>query len=69
MKIKFLQDYRGVLSSERFFPEGTVIDLEDQVNEGIDGKALIEAGRAKNGGSMPKPKDTKGTKKAAPKKD
>ncbi|KKL66444.1 hypothetical protein LCGC14_2144940 [marine sediment metagenome] len=54
MKIKLLQDYRGILSSERFFAEGAVIDLEDEVNEGIDGKALVEAGRAKKSGSSPK---------------
>ncbi len=47
MKIKFLQDYRGILSAERFFPEGAVIDLEDKVNEDIDGEELVVAGRAK----------------------
>lgn len=65
MKIKFLQDYRGILSSERFFPEGKVIDLEDEVNEGIDGKALIDEGRAKKVSVMVK----KGADKQAKGKD
>ena len=56
MKIKFLQNYRGVLSAERYFLEGTVIDLDDDVNEGIDGKRLIEDGRAKKVGSVSKAK-------------
>ncbi len=47
MKIEFLQDYRGILSAERFFSAGAVIDLEDDVNEGIDGEGLIADERAK----------------------
>ena len=58
MKITFLQDYRGVLTGERFFPEGTVLDLDDKENKGIDGAALVKAGRAKGSG-----------KKAAEKKE
>ena len=56
MKIKFLQDYRGVLTGERFYEEGTVIDLDEEDNQGIDGEALIEAGRAKKGGGSTKSK-------------
>jgi hypothetical protein len=62
MKVKFVQDYRGVLSAERFFSEGAVIDLEDEVNEGIDGDALIDEGRAKKSGSPPDPMAKKGAK-------
>ncbi len=47
MKIKFVQDYRGILSSERFFPAGAVIDLDDKANKDIDGEALVNEGRAK----------------------
>lgn len=67
MNITMLQDYRGVLTAERYFPEGAVIDLDNEVNEGIDGDGLIEAGRAKSGGAKPKKK--KGAKKSVPKKD
>lgn len=56
MKIEFLQDYRGVLTAERFYPAGTVLDLDDKENKGIDGKALIKDGRAKQGGTLPKGK-------------
>ncbi len=59
MNITFLQDYRGVLTSERYFTEGTVLDLDTKVNKGIDGKALVKAGRAKEGGTV------KGKKKEA----
>ena len=52
MKIKFLQDYRGVLTGERFFEAGAVVDLDEEDNKGIDGKKLIKDGRAKSGGSI-----------------
>ena len=52
MNIKFLQDYRGVLTGERYFEKGAVVDLDDKENKGIDGKALIKDGRAKSGGSI-----------------
>ena len=63
MNIKFLQDYRGVLTGERYFEKGTVVDLDDKENKGIDGKALIKDGRAKSGGTVKKAKE------AEPKKD
>lgn len=50
MKIKFLQDYRGILTSEMFFEKGTVLDLDDEENKGFDGKNLIEDGRAEKVG-------------------
>ncbi len=51
MNIKFLQDYRGVLTGERYFEKGAVVDLDDKENKDIDGKQLIKDGRAKSGGS------------------
>ena len=54
MNITFLQDYRGVLTGERYFPKGTVLDLDDKENKDIDGKALIKDGRAKQGGTLSK---------------
>ena len=33
MNITFLQDYRGVLTGERYFPKGTVLDLDDKENK------------------------------------
>ncbi len=56
MNIKFLQDYRGVLTGERYFEKGAVVDLDDKENKGIDGKALIRDGRAKAGGTVKKAK-------------
>ncbi len=50
MKIKFLQDYRGVLTDERFFEAGTVLDLDDKENKGINGEKLIKDGRAEKAG-------------------
>ncbi len=63
MNITFLQDYRGVLTSERYFTEGTVLDLDAKVNKGIDGKALVKAGRAKEGGTVKGGKNKKVTEK------
>ena len=59
MNIKFLQDYRGVLTSEKFFEKGAVVDLDDKENKDIDGKQLIKDGRAKSGGSAKKVKEAK----------
>lgn len=39
MKVRFLQDYRGVLTGERFYRKGDVVDVAD-----ADG--LVAAGRA-----------------------
>lgn len=39
MKIQFVVDYRGVLTGERFFEAGSVVEL-------ATGQALIDAGRA-----------------------
>jgi hypothetical protein len=39
MKVRFLVDYRGVLTQEQFFPAGTVADVPSA-------GALIEQGRA-----------------------
>ena len=52
MNITFLQDYRGVLTGERYFPAGTVVDLDDKENKGIDGDQLVKDGRAKKGGTV-----------------
>ena len=52
MNITFLQDYRGVLTLERYFIAGTVLNLDTKENKGIDGKALVKAGRAKEGGTV-----------------
>ncbi len=54
MKIKFLQDYRGVLTGERFFEKGTTIDTSKGENKDIDGEALVNAGRAKGSGGKQK---------------
>lgn len=62
MNITFLQDYRGVLTSERYFTAGTVLDTSIKENKGIDGEALVKAGRAKEGGTV------KGGKKEVTKK-
>ena len=56
MNIKFLQDYRGVLTGERYFEKDAVVDLDDKENKDIDGKALIKDGRAKSGGTVKKAK-------------
>lgn len=48
MKIEFLQDYRGVLTGELFFKAGVVVDTDDKGNEAINGKQLVEDGRAKS---------------------
>ena len=42
MRIKFLVDYRGKLTSEWYYQAGDVIE----VGEGIQGAALIRDGRA-----------------------
>jgi hypothetical protein len=39
MNIRFLQDYRGVLTDEAFYHKGDIVDL-------ANGQALIDAGRA-----------------------
>ncbi len=56
MNIKFLQDYRGVLTGERFYEAGTVLDLDDKENKGIDGEKLVKDGRAKKAGAGSKSK-------------
>jgi len=56
MKIKFLQDYRGILTAEKFFEAGTVLNLDDEENQGIDGKKLVEDGRAQKVGAGSKSK-------------
>ncbi len=50
MKITFLQDYRGVLTGERFFEKNATVDTGAKGNEVIDGEALVKAGRAKKVG-------------------
>ena len=59
MNIKFTQDYRGVLTGERYFQKGAVVDLDDKENKDIDGKQLIKDGRAKSGGTVKKAKEVK----------
>jgi len=39
MKIRFLQDFRGKLTGEKFYPAGSVVELENS-------KQLVAAGRA-----------------------
>lgn len=46
MKIKFLQDYRGVLTNEEYYKKGDVADI-------AQASALIDAGRAE---AVAKPK-------------
>jgi hypothetical protein len=57
MNITFLQDYRGVLTEEKYFTKGTVLDLDDKENKGIDGEALVKDGRAKKGGAVKEKKE------------
>ena len=40
-EVMFLQDYRGVLTEERYYTKGTVASFPDK-----QASALIEAGRA-----------------------
>ena len=42
MRVKLLQDYRGVLTSEMYFRAGEVLEH----GAGIDAVALVEQGRA-----------------------
>ena len=39
MKVRFLADYRGVLTGEEYFPAGAVIDVDNAT-------VLVKAGRA-----------------------
>ena len=39
MKVRFLADYRGILTGEEYFLSGAVVDLER-------GEELVQAGRA-----------------------
>ncbi len=47
MKIKFLQDYRGVLTGEMYFEKGAVIDTSKKDHAHIDGENLVKDSRAK----------------------
>ncbi len=49
MNITFLQDYRGVLTGEKYYEAGTVVDSSDKT---IDGEQLVKDGRAKKGGTI-----------------
>lgn len=60
MKIKFKQDYRGVLTKdangdEHYFEKGKTIDLSKKEYKAFDGESLIADGRAKATG-LPTPK-------------
>lgn len=59
MKIKFLQDFRGVWTNENYFTEGTVIEIGlDQPNRITEDQArkMEEDGRVKILKQIPKPK-------------
>lgn len=60
MRIKFLTDYRGVLTGEEFYRAGTVADLHADI-----ARALVDAGRAS---SLPAPARRPAQDKPAPAK-
>jgi hypothetical protein len=60
MKIKFLQDYRGVLTNEQYFRQGDIVD-----GSKVRPEALIAEGRAE---ALVEKKKTAPKKKAAVKK-
>lgn len=53
MKVRFLTNYRGVLTGEEFFQKGQEADLKD-------GQALVDAGRAEAVKAAPKKAAKKG---------
>ena len=62
MKIKFLVDYRGKLTGEKYYTAGT--EVEDGLN--VRGQALVDAGRAEVVVPKPPPKPQRATPKTVP---
>jgi hypothetical protein len=57
-KIRFLADYRGVLTQERFYQAGAVVE-----DDSLNAPALVAAGRAEYVQDEPEPKPAAPTKR------
>ena len=61
MNVRFLRDYRGRLTGERFYLAGQVADIDDGAAQAIieEGAAVAEPGQAEPVESAPKAKAKK----------